>query len=113
MLRPLKVTIANWPAGQVEMIEAANNPERPELGTRQVPMGGELWIEQDDFMEDPPKEFFRLGPGREVRLRYADVMRSLPPLLELAASRAITEGTPGRAVTLRALIKDLSVPASN
>ena len=71
VLRPLKVTIANWPAGQVEMIEAANNPERPELGTRQVPMSGELWIEQDDFMEDPPKEFFRLGPGREVRLRYA------------------------------------------
>ena len=52
-------------------------------------------------------------PSGEVRLRYADVMRSLPPLLELAASRAITEGTPGRAVTLRALIKDLSAPVSN
>ena len=71
VLRPLKLTITNWPAGHVEMIEAVNNPERPELGSRQVPLTGELWIEQDDFMEDPPKEFFRLGPGREVRLRYA------------------------------------------
>jgi glutaminyl-tRNA synthetase len=71
VLRPLKVTLTNWPAGHVEMIEAVNNPEHPELGSRQVPISGELWIEQDDFMEDPPKEFFRLGPGREVRLRYA------------------------------------------
>ena len=71
VLRPLKVTITNWPEDRVEMIEAVNNPEQPELGTRQVPLGRELWIEQDDFMEDPPKQFFRLGPGREVRLRYA------------------------------------------
>ncbi len=71
VLRPLKVTLTNWPAGHVEMIEAVNHPERPELGGRQVPLTGELWIEHDDFMEDPPKEFFRLGPGREVRLRYA------------------------------------------
>ncbi|MFN0125669.1 MAG: glutamine--tRNA ligase/YqeY domain fusion protein [Verrucomicrobiales bacterium] len=71
VLRPLKVTLTNWPAGHVEHIEAANNPERPELCSRQVPIGGELWIEHDDFMESPPKEFFRLGPGREVRLRYA------------------------------------------
>jgi glutaminyl-tRNA synthetase len=71
VLRPLKVTLTNWPEGHVELIEAVNNPERPELGSRQVPISGELWIEQDDFMEDPPKEFFRLGPGREVRLRYA------------------------------------------
>ena len=53
------------------MIEAVNHPERPELGSRQVPLTGELWIDHDDFMENPPKEFFRLGPGREVRLRYA------------------------------------------
>jgi len=71
VLRPLKITLTNWPAGHVELIEAVNNPERPELGSRQVPISGEIWIEQDDFMEDPPKEFFRLGPGREVRLRYA------------------------------------------
>jgi len=71
VLRPLKVTLTNWPTGQVEMIEAVNNPEHPELGSRQVPLSGELWIDQDDFMDQPPKEFFRLGPGREVRLRYA------------------------------------------
>jgi glutaminyl-tRNA synthetase len=70
-LRPLKVTLTNWPAGHVEMIECANNADRPELGKRLVPFSGELWIERDDFMKDPPKDFFRLGPGREVRLRYA------------------------------------------
>jgi glutaminyl-tRNA synthetase len=71
VLRPLKVVITNWPAEHIEMIEAVNHPERPELGSRQVPLTGELWIDHDDFMENPPKEFFRLGPGREVRLRYA------------------------------------------
>jgi glutaminyl-tRNA synthetase len=71
VLRPLKVVITNWPAGHTELIEAINNPEHPELGTRNVPLSGELWIERDDFLEDPPKAFYRLGPGREVRLRYA------------------------------------------
>ncbi|MEQ9124477.1 MAG: glutamine--tRNA ligase, partial [Alphaproteobacteria bacterium] len=71
VLRPLKLTIRNWPAGHVEMLEAQNHPGRPELGTREVPFSGALWIERDDFMEDPPKKFFRLGPGREVRLRFA------------------------------------------
>ncbi|MGI8602649.1 MAG: glutamine--tRNA ligase/YqeY domain fusion protein [Verrucomicrobiales bacterium] len=71
VLRPLKVTLTNWPAGHLETIDCVNNPERPELGSRQVPLGRELWIERDDFMENPPKEFFRLAPGREVRLRYA------------------------------------------
>ncbi len=71
MLRPLKVTITNWPAGKVEELEAINNPEDEAAGTRMVPFSGELYIEQDDFLEDPPKKFFRLGPGREVRLRYA------------------------------------------
>ncbi len=71
VLRPLKVTLVNWPAGHVEMIDAVNHPEHPELGSRQAPFAGELWIERDDFMLDPPKQFFRLGPGREVRLRYA------------------------------------------
>ncbi|HXC51624.1 MAG TPA: glutamine--tRNA ligase/YqeY domain fusion protein [Candidatus Limnocylindrales bacterium] len=68
---PIRVTIENWPAGQVEMIEAVNNPEDAAAGTRQVPFSGELFLERDDFMEDPPKKFFRLAPGREVRLRYA------------------------------------------
>lgn len=70
VLRPLKVIIDNFPEGHVEMMEAVNNPEDPSAGTRQIPFTKELYIEQTDFMEEPPKKFFRLGPGREVRLRY-------------------------------------------
>jgi glutaminyl-tRNA synthetase len=70
VLDPLAVVIENWPAGRVEMVEAVNNPEDPAAGTRQVPFSGELWIEREDFQEQPPKDFFRLAPGREVRLRY-------------------------------------------
>jgi glutaminyl-tRNA synthetase len=71
VLRPLKVTIVNYPEGQVEHLDAVNNPEDPDAGTRPVPFSRELYIERDDFMEDPPKKFYRLAPGREVRLRYA------------------------------------------
>ncbi len=71
VLRPLKVVIENYPAEGREMLEAVNNPEDVAAGTRQVPFGREIYIERDDFMEDPPKKFFRLAPGREVRLRYA------------------------------------------
>ncbi|HEV59166.1 MAG TPA: glutamine--tRNA ligase/YqeY domain fusion protein [Phycisphaerales bacterium] len=71
VLRPLKVVIENYPDGQVEELEAVNNPEDPSAGTRKVPFSRELYIEQDDFMEEPPKKFYRLAPGREVRLRYA------------------------------------------
>ncbi len=71
VLRPLKVVIENYPEGRSETLEAVNNPEDPGAGTRKVPFGREIWIERDDFMEDPPKKFFRLAPGREVRLRYA------------------------------------------
>jgi len=71
VLRPLKVVLENYPEGQSETLEAINNPEDPEAGKRAVPFGRELYIERDDFMEDPPKKFFRLAPGREVRLRYA------------------------------------------
>jgi glutaminyl-tRNA synthetase len=71
VLKPLKLTIRNWPKGQTEMLEVPNHPGRPELGTRKIPFSGSLWIEADDFMEDPPRKFFRLGPGREVRLRFA------------------------------------------
>jgi glutaminyl-tRNA synthetase len=70
VLRPLRVVIDNYPEGQIEELEAINNPEDPAAGTRQLPFSRELYIEQDDFREDPPKKFFRLGPGREVRLRY-------------------------------------------
>jgi glutaminyl-tRNA synthetase len=71
VLRPLKVVITNFPEGQVEQLDAVNNPEDEAAGLRQVPFSRELYIEQDDFMEDPPKKYFRLAPGKEVRLRYA------------------------------------------
>ena len=70
VLRPLKVVIDNYPEGQVEELEAINNPEDPSAGNRKVPFSRVLYIEQDDFREDPPKQYFRLSPGREVRLRY-------------------------------------------
>ncbi len=70
VLKPLKVIIDNYPGGQVEELIAQNHPQQPEQGSRTLPFSRELYIEQDDFMEDPPKKFFRLGPGREVRLRY-------------------------------------------
>jgi glutaminyl-tRNA synthetase len=75
VLRPLKVVIENYPEGQVEAMEAVNNPEDAAMGTRQVPFARELWIEQDDLREDPPKKYFRLAPGAEVRLRYAYVIK--------------------------------------
>ncbi|MHB8059592.1 MAG: glutamine--tRNA ligase/YqeY domain fusion protein [Gaiellaceae bacterium] len=71
VLRPLKLVIENYPEGQVEEMDAVNNPEDASAGSRKVPFSRELWIEREDFMEDPPKKFFRLAPGREVRLRYA------------------------------------------
>ncbi len=71
VLRPLKLVIENYPEGRSEELEAVNNPEDPGAGTRRVPFSRELYIERDDFMEDPPRQFFRLAPGREVRLRYA------------------------------------------
>jgi glutaminyl-tRNA synthetase len=71
VLHPLKVVIDNFPEGRIEELEAVNNPEDATAGTRTVPFSRELYIEREDFMEDPPKKFFRLAPGREVRLRYA------------------------------------------
>jgi glutaminyl-tRNA synthetase len=71
VLHPLKVTLVNYPEGRTEELAAINNPEDPGMGTRKVPFGREIFIEREDFMEDPPKKFFRLAPGREVRLRYA------------------------------------------
>jgi glutaminyl-tRNA synthetase len=71
VLRPIRLVIENYPEGQVEEMDAVNNPEDPSAGTRKVPFARELWIERDDFIENPPRKFFRLAPGREVRLRYA------------------------------------------
>jgi glutaminyl-tRNA synthetase len=71
VLRPLKVVLENYPEHQTEELEAVNNPEDPSMGTRKIPFSRTLYIEQDDFMENPPKDYYRLAPGREVRLRYA------------------------------------------
>ncbi len=75
VLRPLKVVIDNYPEGQTEELEAVNNPEDPQAGTRKTPFSRELYIEQDDFREVPPPKYFRLSPGREVRLRYAYIVK--------------------------------------
>lgn len=71
ILRPLKVVITNYPEGKVEYLDAENNPEKPEMGTRKIPFSREFYIEQEDFMENPPKKYFRLFPGNEVRLKHA------------------------------------------
>jgi glutaminyl-tRNA synthetase len=75
VLHPLRVVIDNYPEGKIEEMDAVNNPEDPNMGMRKVPFSRVLYIEQDDFMEQPPKEFFRLAPGREVRLRYAYIIK--------------------------------------
>ena len=75
VLRPLRIVLENYPEGQTEELEAVNNPEDPAAGSRKVPFSRVLYIEQDDFREDPPKQFFRLAPGREVRLRYAYIIK--------------------------------------
>ena len=77
VLRPLRVVIDNYPEGKVEELEAINNPEDVSMGTRQVPFSRVLYIERDDFREDPPKKFFRLAPGQEVRLRYAYIIKCI------------------------------------
>jgi glutaminyl-tRNA synthetase len=77
VLRPLKVVIENYPAGKTEQLAAVNNPEDASMGTRQVPFSRVLYIEQDDFREQPPRGFFRLSPGKEVRLRYAYIIKCL------------------------------------
>ena len=73
--RPYRYVIENYPEEQVEQLQAVNNPEDPAAGHREVPFGRVVYIERDDFMEEPPKKFFRLAPGREVRLRYAGIIR--------------------------------------
>jgi glutaminyl-tRNA synthetase len=75
VLRPLKVVLTNYPEGQVEMMQAMNHPNNPDLGTREMPFSRELWIEQDDFMIEPPRKFFRLQPGGEVRLRFGYIIK--------------------------------------
>src|ERR1043166_3236679 len=75
VLRPLKIVLTNYPEDRVEELDAVNNPEDPSMGTRKVPFSRVLYIERDDFREEPPKGFFRLSPGKEVRLRYAYIIK--------------------------------------
>jgi glutaminyl-tRNA synthetase len=89
VLRPLRVVIDNYPPGLVEELDAVNNPENPEMGTRKVPFSRELYVEQDDFMENPPKKFFRLAPGREIRLRYAYFITCVDVVKDLKTGKVI------------------------
>ncbi|HAY21708.1 MAG TPA: glutamine--tRNA ligase [Desulfobacterales bacterium] len=89
VLHPLKVVIENYPEGQVEELEAINNPEDPAAGTRKVPFSRELYIEREDFLEEPPKKFFRLSPGREVRLRYAFFLKCIDMVKDPAAGEVV------------------------
>jgi glutaminyl-tRNA synthetase len=92
VLRPLKVVIENYPEGEVEELEAINNPEDPDMGTRKVPFSRVIYIERDDFREKPPGKFFRLAPGREVRLRYAYFIK---------CEKVIKDGKAGEVTELR------------
>ena len=103
VLRPLKVVIENYPEGQVEEVEALNNPEDAAAGTRRLPFSRELYIEQDDFRENPPKKFFRLSPGNEVRLRYAYILK---------CERAVTRAD-GTIAELRCTIDPESLTGSS
>lgn len=89
VLHPLRVVIENYPEDQVEEIEAVNNPEDPAMGTRKVPFSREIYIERSDFLEDPPKKFFRLGPGREVRLRYAYYIKCVDVIKDEATGEVV------------------------
>jgi len=89
VLRPIRVVIENYPEGQSEELEAVNNPEDPAAGSRKVPFSRVLYVEQDDFREDPPKDFFRLAPGREVRLRYAYFVKCIGVVKDPATGQVI------------------------
>jgi glutaminyl-tRNA synthetase len=88
VLRPLKVVLVNYPEGRAEELDAVNNPEDPAMGARKVPFSREIYIERDDFMEEPPKKFYRLAPGREVRLRYAYFIKCLEVVKDAAGEVA-------------------------
>ena len=75
VLKPLKVVLTNYPADQTEWLPAENNPEDEAAGMRDIPFGREIYIEQEDFMEEPPRKFFRLAPGREIRLKHAYIIK--------------------------------------
>ena len=89
VLRPLRVVIDNFPDGHVEELDAVNNPEDPAMGTRKVPFSRVLYIEQDDFREVPPKKYYRLSPGQEVRLRWAYLVRCVGVVKDPASGEIV------------------------
>ncbi len=89
VLDPVKVIIDNYPVGQIEEMEAMNHPQNPEMGYRSVPFSRELYIEREDFLEDPPKKFHRLGPGREVRLRFAYLVRYVSHITDAESGKVM------------------------
>jgi glutaminyl-tRNA synthetase len=93
VLRPLKLVLTNYPEGHSEEMEMVNHPDHPELGTRRVPFSREIYIERDDFMEDPPKKYFRLAPGREVRLRNAYLVTCTHAIKDEAGNVVELRGT--------------------
>jgi len=86
VLRPLKMVLIDWPEGRFDELAAVNNPEDESAGTRPVRFGREIWIDRDDFMEDPPKKFFRLAPGREVRLRWGYIVKCVEVVKDAAGN---------------------------
>src|SRR5262249_44058098 len=92
VLRPLKIVLENYPEGQSEELEAVNHPDDPAARTRRLRFGRELYIERDDFMENPPKKFYRLSPGREVRLRYAYFISCREVVRDRAGGDAVSHG---------------------
>lgn len=89
VLRPLKVVIDNYPEGQIEQLAAENNPENPEMGTRTIPFAKVIYIDQEDFQEEPQKKFFRLAPGREVRLKYAYIIQCVEVIKDEATGEIV------------------------
>lgn len=89
VLRPLKVVIDNYPEGQIEQLVAENNPENPDMGSRTIPFAKVIYIDQEDFREDPPKKFFRLAPGREVRLKYAYIIQCVQVIKDEATGEIV------------------------
>ena len=122
VLNPLRVVIDNYPEGDVDELDAVNNPEDPSMGTRRVPFSRELYIERDDFMEDPPPKFYRLAPGREVRLRYAYIVKCVdvvkdPDTGEVTELRCTYDpdsksGSPGSGRKVRGTVHWVSAPQS-
>lgn len=119
VLDPVKLIITNYPEGQVEMLEAENNPEDPNGGSRTIPFGRELWIEREDFMENPPKKFFRLGPGLTVRLKNAYIIQcegfkkdDAGNITEIHATYLpeSKSGAEGAAIKVKGTIHWLSIP---